>query len=139
MSALKAFLNPISFEETKKVEISKRFVEDGNPVPFEIRTISQEQNSALIKKHTRSKLVNGNRVEIFDNPGYTNSLLVACTVQPDFKDADLCAAYGCVDPEDVPGKMLLSGEFAALVRNIMQFNGFDPDSLLKEDEEAKNL
>jgi hypothetical protein len=34
--------------------------------------------------------------------------------------------------------MLRAGEYTALVQAIMQFNGFDPDAKLKDEEEAKN-
>lgn len=139
MGVLEAFLHPIAVEETKKVEISKRFVgEDGKPVPFEIKTIPQGENSQLIKKYTRRKLVNGTTTEIFDTSAYTNALIVECTVQPDFQDSRMCEAYGVLDPMMVPGKMLLSGEYSALVGEIMKLNGFDADSLLKDEEEAKN-
>ena len=139
MGVLDAFLHPIAVEETKKVEISKRFVgEDGKPVPFEIKTIPQGENSQLIKKFTRRKLVNGSTTEIFDTTAYTNALIVECTVQPDFQDSRMCEAYGVLDPMMVPGKMLLSGEYSALVGEIMKLNGFDADSLLKDEEEAKN-
>lgn len=139
MGVLDAFLHPIAVEETKKVEISKRFVgEDGKPVPFEIKTIPQGENSQLIKKYTRRKLVNGTTTEIFDTTAYTNALIVECTVQPDFQDSRMCEAYGVLDPMMVPGKMLLSGEYSALVGEIMKLNGFDADSLLKDEEEAKN-
>lgn len=139
MGVLDAFLHPIAVEETKKVEVSKRFVgEDGKPVPFEIKTIPQGENSQLIKKFTRRKLVNGTTTEIFDTTGYTNALIVECTVQPDFQDSRMCEAYGVLDPMLVPGKMLLSGEYSALVGEIMKLNGFDADSLLRDEEEAKN-
>lgn len=139
MGVLDAFLHPIAVEETKKVEVSKRFVgEDGKPVPFEIKTIPQGENSQLIKKFTRRKLVNGSTTEIFDTAAYTNALIVECTVQPDFQDSRMCEAYGVLDPMMVPGKMLLSGEYSALVGEIMKLNGFDTDSLLKDEEEAKN-
>lgn len=139
MGVLEAFLHPIAVEETKKVEISKRFVgEDGKPVPFEIKTIPQGENSQLIKKYTRRKLVNGTTTEIFDTTAYTNALIVECTVQPDFQDSRMCEAYGVLDPMMVPGKMLLSGEYSALVGEIMKLNGFDADSLLRDEEEAKN-
>jgi hypothetical protein len=139
MGVLDAFLHPIAVEETKKVEISKRFVgEDGKPVPFEIKTIPQGENSQLIKKYTRRKLVSGTTTEIFDTTAYTNALIVECTVQPDFQDSRMCEAYGVLDPMMVPGKMLLSGEYSALVGEIMKLNGFDADSLLKDEEEAKN-
>ena len=139
MGVLDAFLHPIAVEETKKVEVSKRFIgEDGKPVPFEIKTIPQDENSQLIKKYTRRKLVNGTTTEIFDTSAYTNALIVECTVQPDFQDSRMCEAYGVLDPMMVPGKMLLSGEYSALVGEIMKLNGFDADSLLKDEEEAKN-
>ena len=139
MGVLKAFLNPADITETKKVQISKRFIgESGEPVPFEIKAITQEENQGLIRKNTKSKMVGGSKVEIFDNAKYSNDLIVASTVQPDFTDAELCKAYGCIDPATVPAKMLRAGEYTALVQEIMEFNGFDMDSKLKEAEEAKN-
>ena len=139
MGVLNAFLHPVEIDETKKVVISKRFVdEDGNPVPFEIKPMSQEENQRLTKKYTKGKYVNGNKVDVFDSKAYTNAIIVACTVQPDFADAEMCRAYGCVDPMDLPATMLRAGEYTTLVQEIMQFNGFDPDSKLREEEEAKN-
>ena len=139
MGVLEAFLHPIAVEETKKVEISKRFIgEDGKPVPFEIKTISQDENAQLIKRYTRRKVVNGSVVENFNTAAYTNAVILECTVQPDFRDSRMCETYGVLDPMLVPGKMLLSGEYSALVGEIMKFNGFDADSLLKDEEEAKN-
>ena len=126
-------------EETKKVEISKRFIgEDGKPVPFEIKTISQAENAQLVKKYNRKKVVSGSVVADNDTVGYTNALIVECTVQPDFRDSRMCETYGVLDPMMVPGKMLLSGEYSALVGEIMKLNGFDADSLLRDEEEAKN-
>lgn len=139
MGVLNAFLNPTAIDDTKKVIVSKRFVdENGEPVPFEIRAISQEENHRITKRHTKGKVVNGNKVDVFDTEGYTNALIVRCTVQPDFADAEMCKAYGCIDPESVPARMLRAGEYTALVQAIMQFNGFDPDAKLKDEEEAKN-
>lgn len=139
MGVLEAFLHPIVVEETKRVEISKRFIgEDGKPVPFEIRTISQDENARLIKKYNRRKVVNGGVVTDNDTVGYTNALIVECTVQPDFQDSRMCETYGVLDPMLVPGKMLLSGEYSALVGEIMKLNGFDIDAQLRDEEEAKN-
>lgn len=139
MGVLEAFLHPIAVEETKKVEISKRFIgEDGKPVPFEIKTIPQDENAQLVKQYTRRKVVNGSVVENFNTAAYTNALILECTVQPDFRDSRMCETYGVLDPMLVPGKMLLSGEYSALVGEIMKLNGFDADSLLRDEEEAKN-
>lgn len=123
---------------TKEIIISDRFKEDGKPVPFKIRTISQAENDALVKKAQKVDMVRGRRIQYQDDQRYTNSLIVACTVQPDFRDAELCQAYGTLDPLEVPGKMLLSGETAKLVEAIMNLNGFTIQSPEEEEEEAKN-
>jgi hypothetical protein len=123
---------------TKEIIISDRFKEDGKPVPFKIRTISQAENDALAKKAQKVDMVRGRRIQYQDDQKYTNSLIVACTVQPDFRDAELCQAYGTLDPLEVPGKMLLSGETAKLVEAIMTLNGYTIQPPEEEEEEAKN-
>jgi len=52
MSSLKAFLNPIQVEN-KEVIVSNRFQEDGKPVPFVIKPISEKENEQLLRKHTK--------------------------------------------------------------------------------------
>ena len=138
MGVLSAFLHPEPMDITKEIIISDRFKEDGKPVPFKIRTISQAENDALVKKAQKVDMVRGRRIQYQDDQKYTNSLIVACTVQPDFRDAELCQAYGTLDPLEVPGKMLLSGETAKLVEAIMNLNGFSIQSPEEEEEEAKN-
>lgn len=138
MGVLSAFLHPEPMDVTKEIIISDRFKEDGKPVPFKIRTISQAENDALVKKAQKVDMVRGRRIQYQDDQKYTNSLIVACTVQPDFRDAELCQAYGTLDPLEVPGKMLLSGETAKLVEAIMNLNGFTIQPPEEEEEEAKN-
>ena len=138
MGVLSAFLHPEPMDITKEIIISDRFKEDGRPVPFKIRTISQAENDALVKKAQKVDMVRGRRIQYQDDQKYTNSLIVACTVQPDFRDAELCQAYGTLDPLEVPGKMLLSGETAKLVEAIMNLNGFTIQPPEEEEEEAKN-
>ncbi len=138
MGVLSAFLHPEPMDITKEIIISDRFKEDGKPVPFKIRTISQAENDALVKKAQKVDMVRGRRIQYQDDQKYTNSLIVACTVQPDFRDAELCQAYGTLDPLEVPGKMLLSGETAKLVEAIMTLNGFSIQPPEEEEEEAKN-
>lgn len=139
MSILSAFLNPEPIEQEKTVYISKRFKdEDGNVVPFIIKSVPQDTATALSKKTTTTKIVKGSAVRTSDTERFTAELLVECTIQPDFRDAELCKAYGCVDPADVPGKMLTSGEFTRLTEEVMSLNGFDLDPVIKAEEEAKN-
>lgn len=134
MSKLSAFLHPSIAQEEKEVVISKRFQdEQGNPVPFKVRPLSQEENDAITKKATRQVKVDGQRVERLDSVDFSRRMVVAATVEPDFASKEVCDAYGVMDPLLVPGKMLLSGEYAKLVKEIMDLSGFDNDA-----EETKN-
>lgn len=137
MATLYAFLHPEPIEKTKDVIISNRFKdEDGKIVPFTIKNITQEENTALNKKCKRIETVKGMRMESFDSVKYTNMLVVACTVKPDFREADICDAYRTMDPLDVPSRMLTAGEFTKLTQEIMDLNDFDDVESLED--EAKN-
>lgn len=139
MASLYAFLNPVPVTEQKEVIVSDRFRdEDGNVVPFIIKPISQEFNNRLSERATKSKLVRGQKVEMFDNAAYTNMLVVECCVQPDFRDAEICKRYGTLDGYDVPSKMLMPGEFATLSEAILKLNGFDIGAVPQIEEDAKN-
>lgn len=137
MGDIKAFLLPPVMEETKEAVITKRAKgPDGKPVPFVLRAIDQETNDKLIRRAQRTNKVNGQTVRELDTEKYGKLLISACVVEPNFKDAELCAYYKTVDPLDVPGKMLSSGEYAKLMQEINSLNGFeDIDGL---EETAKN-
>lgn len=137
MSTLKSFLQTRE-EETKKVIISDRFTDEkGNPAPFVVRSISQAENEALSKASTKREKVNGQLVENLNTVEYTRRLIVACTVEPNFKDTQMCQFYGVINPLDVPGKMLNIGEYKALSKAIMEINRLDLDAQ-EVLEEAKN-
>lgn len=136
MSTLSAFLKPVKTTIEKEVVISDRFVgDDGKPVPFKVRAISQEENDALVRAATKTRNENGQRVERLDSVEYAQRLIVAATVSPDFRAKDICEAYGVVSPLMVPGKMLLSGEYSRLMKVITGLSGFDEAA---QDEELKN-
>ena len=137
MGDIKAFLLPPVMEETKEAAITKRAKgPDGKPVPFVLRAIDQETNDRLIRRAQRTSKVNGQTVRELDTEKYGRLLISACVIEPNFKDAELCAYYKTVDPLDVPGKMLSSGEYAKLMQEINSLNGFeDIDGL---EETAKN-
>lgn len=133
MSKISVFLHPAAATE-KEVVISDRFKdEDGNVVPFKIKAITQEENDLISKKATKSYKENGQRYEYLDSVDYCRRLVVASTVDPDFRDKELCEGYGVLDPLQVPGKMLFSGEYAKLLQEIKALSGFDD-----LEEEAKN-
>lgn len=135
MSNLNAFLNPAAPVGKQEVVISKRFLaEDGSPAPFVIRPISQEENDKLIRQSTRRVKVNGQLVEQLDSTEYGRRVVVAATVEPNFASEEMCRAYGTMDPLEVPGKMLLVGEYGKLSRAVMELSGMEDD----QEEQAKN-
>lgn len=135
MSNLSAFLNPVNTEETREVVISQRFQdENGFPVPFVIRPVSQEENERIARLSTRTVKVNGQPVDKLNNLEYGRRLVVAATVTPDFASEEMCVKYGTRDPLEVPSKMLLIGEYARLSRAIMELSGLSDDV----EDQAKN-
>lgn len=135
MSALSAFLHPAVTREEKEVVISRRFLgEDGKPTPFKIRSLTQEENAAIIKASTRQKKVDGQWQDSIDANELSARTIVEATIFPDFRSAELCERYGTKDPVQVPGKMLLAGEFSRLIDAVSKLSGFDKSL----DEEAKN-
>ena len=134
MRKLSAFLHPIQPEPKEVILSGRSRDEDGNPVPFKIRAISQEENDTLVKKAKRTRTVNGMAQEYLDSAALTRSIVLAATIEPDFADKELCDAYGVLDPSMVPGKMLLSGEYAELVKHINDLSGFN----FNAEVEAKN-
>ena len=134
MSKLSAFLHPAAGAGEQELVISKRFLnEDGTPAKFKIRAVTQEENDAITRRATRRVKVDGMPVEQLDNVDYSRRLVVAATVEPDFSARELCDAYGVADPLLVPGKMLLSGEYARLMKAISDLSGFE-----SPEEAAKN-
>lgn len=136
MSNLSAFLHPVTMQEEKEVVISKRFLdEDGKPAKFKIRSVTQDEADALLKQSTRTvKKRDGSMEQTVDDQNFNRRLIVAATVIPDFRAKELCDAYGVLDPLLVPGKMLFSGEFSNLLREILDLSSLT-DSV---EDEAKN-
>ena len=123
MSSLNAFLHPVQVEN-QEVVVSKRFLEDGNPVPFLIRPISQEENEAMMKRYTKKK--KSGEME-FDNVTYTAALVASAVVFPDLKNAELQKAYGVLGEEKLLKKMLFVGEYANLTQAVQKLSGLDAD------------
>lgn len=135
MNNLNAFLHPIQGDETREVMISTRFRgEGGKPVPFKIRALSQEENARISRQSMR--LVRGGKrgEKELDTEVYTNRIIVAATIEPDFSSEAMCKAYGTMDPIEVPGKMLYAGEYKRLMDAIMELSHFNDDM----EDEAKN-
>ena len=135
MSKLSAFLHP-AVAEDKEIIISDRFRdEEGKVVPFKIKALTQEEVDAITKSCTTVKRDrSGKESRSFDSSRFTKALVVAGTVEPDFRAQEICDAYSVFDPLMVPGKMLLAGEYAKLGDAIAELSGINDDV----EEEAKN-
>ena len=133
MSSLNAFLHPVQVEN-KEIIISNRFVENGKPVPFVVRPITQEENKFLMKKHTKRDK-KGN--ETFDRAEYVQAMTATAVVFPDLTNAELQKAYGVLGESALLQKMLYVGEYALLAQAIQELSGLDKN--INEDiDEAKN-
>lgn len=133
MSSLNAFLHPVQ-AENREVIVSNRFQENGKPVPFVIRPITQQENEEFIRKHTKRDK-KGN--EVFDRINYNRELTATAVVEPDLNNADLQKRWGTLGAPQTLAKMLYVGEFATLMQAALELSGLDKD--INEDiEEAKN-
>lgn len=134
---LGAFLNPIE-KENKKVVVSERFVENGKPVAWEMKAISEEQEEIIRKSCTvKKKGKNGIVEKELDENLFNAKMVVASVVYPDLQNVELQDHYHAVGAEDLLKKMLTSGEYWSLVLFVQEFNGYGK-SLDDMVEEAKN-
>ncbi len=135
MGKLQEFLmaNEVNKEETVEVQVSQL------PAPFTIRAISEKENKAIRKscqKTTIDKKTRQKQTET-DTDLYSNRLVVACCVDPNFKDAELQAKYGVRGAEDLIDVLLKPGQFTELLMAVQEINGF-ADDVNELRDEAKN-
>lgn len=133
MSSLSAFLNPVE-AIGKDVVISERFQEKGNPVPWKLCPVTQEQNAEIVKKHTKR---NKKGEQEFDRIAYSQELAAAGVVFPDLNNAELQKAYGVIGAPKLLGKMLLVGEYGKLLQEVQKISGLE-DDINDDIEEVKN-
>ncbi|HIX15969.1 MAG TPA: phage portal protein [Candidatus Hungatella pullicola] len=133
MASLSAFLHP---EQTgnKEVIVSERFKENGKPVPFVIRPITQKENEELLKKHRK---VDKQGVETFNRINYNRELTALAVVEPDLNSAELQNGFGVLGAAGVLSAMLYVGEYSALMEAVQELSGLDSD-INKDIDEAKN-
>lgn len=118
---------------TTEVEIG------GFPVPFTVKSITEGENKALrkscqnvsIDKKTHQKTTET------DQDLYNNRLVIACCVDPNFKDAELQKKYGVMGAENLIDVMMNPGQFIDLLLAVQEINGFT-DDVNDLREEAKN-
>lgn len=109
------------------------------PFPFVVQSITEGEHKEIRKscqtvsfdKKTHQRQTDTNTDQ------YSNRLVVACCVEPNFKDSALQEKYGVRGAEALIDKLLDPGQFTNLLTAIQEVNHFDNDiNDLKE--EAKN-
>lgn len=137
MSTLQEFLNANPVDNlTAEVVVSDRFKDsEGNILKFKIRAMSGDEFEECRKKSMT--ITGGKRRNVELNLGKLNAaIVISCTLEPNFKDAESIQKLGCATPEQYLNRVLLPGEIVELSSQIQQLSGFkDMDELI---EEAKN-
>lgn len=142
MGKLQDFLLKGKLETAKEMEVvvSPRFADEtGKPLPFKVKAITEAENKEIRKgcqKVSFNKKTRQKDTET-DTDLYMARLVIACTVEPNFKDAQLQNTYGVVGAETLLNTILNPGEYAELLQAIQTINGFD-DDMNELVEEAKN-
>lgn len=114
--------------ETVKYVASKRFVDNGKPVEWEIQPIASDLDEAIRKDCTKKVPVPGKRGQYnqeTDTDKYIGKMCVACTVYPNLNDAELQDSYGVKSADALLKKMLLPGEYTEYKAKVMEVNGYD--------------
>lgn len=123
----------IAEEKTQEVEIK------GFPYPFKIKSITEGENKAIrntCKKVTFDKKTHQKDTEV-DSDLYNNRLIIACCVEPNFKDAETQKRQGVVGAEKLLDKILDPGQYTDLLLAVQSILGFT-DDINDLTEEAKN-
>lgn len=125
MGKLQEFLmsNQDDIQATAEVTVS------GFPVPFTIKSITEGENKAIRKscqKITFDKKTHQKTTET-DQDLYNNRLVIACCVDPNFKDAELQAKFGVMGAESLIDVLLKPGQFVDLLLGVQEVNGFSDD------------
>lgn len=143
MSNLSRFLkeNKITKENTKYAPTKSLVDENGEPLEWEIKTITTKENDAI-----RDDCMI--EVQIPGKPGmyrqklntskYIAKMICACVVFPDLYNKELQDSYGVMTPEDLIKEMVDNpGEYNDFAEFIQKYNGFDT-TLDEKVDEAKN-
>lgn len=134
MSKFKAFMKGENRILTKKVFLADRFIdENGNEVPFVIRTVTPKE---LKECRTNATIVDENGASSVNNELFEMEMIKMSVVVPDLKDSELQDCYEAMGEEELINEMLSAGEYTTLVNEITKFNNFN--GYRQRVEKAKN-
>jgi hypothetical protein len=127
MSSLKAFFaQNVQQNDIIEFVVSDRFKdENGKPIPWKLRALSEAENAEIRRKATSKERVGGRYVYQFDPEEYVARIVAASVVFPDLKDAELQKSYGVMGEVELLRRMLLAGEYTKLTRKVQEINGFE--------------
>ncbi|MFC4601854.1 phage tail assembly chaperone [Cohnella hongkongensis] len=139
MSLQAFFAHNVQLETIEEFAVSDRFRdENGAPIPWRLRTLSEEENEEIRKASTQYvKGKGGQRLPETKPEVYMAKIAAASVVYPDLKNVELQNSYNVHGAEALLKKMLLAGEYAALLGKVQELNGFDRD-MEELVEEVKN-
>ncbi|MNW45934.1 Phage XkdN-like protein [compost metagenome] len=128
MSLSAFFAQNVNSEIIEDVVVSDRFKsEDEKPIPWKLRSMTEEENEAIRKSAQRKVKEKGVVTTDINSEEYLARLVVSSVVFPDLKDAELQKSYGVLGADKLLRKMLLPGEYAGLLQKVQNINGFDKD------------
>lgn len=115
--------------------------EKGNPVEWEIKALSTEDNERIREECTYEVQITG-KPNMFrpkvDTRKLVSKMIAASVVYPNLNDAQLQDSYGVTTPEDLLVKMVDNpSEYNDFANFVQNYSGFDVDINAKV-EEAKN-
>lgn len=120
---------------TKKITVGDRFKdENGNDMPFEIKTITADRIGEIRDRNTT---VTEKGVVKFNSGSFNTAVALACCIYPNFKDKESIEARGVRTPEQYMKDVLLPGEIDAICNEVQRLSGYNTkiNDLI---EEAKN-
>lgn len=126
-------------KNTMETELTAELTIKPFPFPFVVKSITEGENKEIRKgcqKTTFNKKTHQKETET-DSDLYGNRLVIACCVEPNFKDAELQKKFGVLGAEALLDKLLNPGQFAELLSKVQEMNGFDSD-INELVDEAKN-
>ena len=137
---MNAFLKQnVKQPENEKLVVSERIIDkDGKPVEWEIKSLSNQHDDELRKKHTRSvKQRNGSYTPTLDTTPFMKDLAVHSIVFPNLHDKELQESWGVMDAGALLDCLLKPGEYNELLKQVQRVNGWDVE--IKDlVEEVKN-
>lgn len=138
MSKLDWFLNPSEAEKVREIVISNRFKDDkGKPATIKLKAISQADNNVIMKRCTiREKGSNGVMQDKLDTQKYTAELILACIVEPNFRDPKFVESMGVASPSEALTRLFNIGEYNKISQSVLDLMGLNDTADLVE--EAKN-